>query len=265
MGYSTDLKWRKGITDSGDEYDAIQTAIRANHLAIVPVARGGSQLRIGDISNEGDTCMKVLIDGQSIDFADELAAKHVQAHITKLHGAAADLQGKLDKAEADKEEAEEKAIRAEKDAKDAKLASDAATGKVAALEKQLADEQAKSKPEALDAAVKARGAVIDKAANLVTDTKTFEGKTVEDIRRLAVTAKLGDAAKDMSDAAIEGAFSALAASFKPSSIGLNKLTDALSRPGFTQAGSTELRDAALAERDKYLTNAWKTHPASTQQ
>lgn len=50
MGYSTDLKWEKGVTPKGETYDAVQTDIRGNHLAIVPVARGGSTLRLGDYS-----------------------------------------------------------------------------------------------------------------------------------------------------------------------------------------------------------------------
>ncbi len=33
MGYSTDIKWVTGVTDSGEAYDAVQTAIRGNHLA----------------------------------------------------------------------------------------------------------------------------------------------------------------------------------------------------------------------------------------
>ena len=48
VGYSTELKWGKGRAPDGSTYDARQTAIRANHIALVPVARGGSALRIGD-------------------------------------------------------------------------------------------------------------------------------------------------------------------------------------------------------------------------
>ncbi len=48
MGYSTDIQWRQGVTDAGEPYDAVQTAIRGNHLAVVPLARGGDQLRLGD-------------------------------------------------------------------------------------------------------------------------------------------------------------------------------------------------------------------------
>jgi hypothetical protein len=48
VGYDTDLEWRSGKTDSGEEYDAIQRNIRCNHLALVGQARGGSTLVIGD-------------------------------------------------------------------------------------------------------------------------------------------------------------------------------------------------------------------------
>lgn len=48
VGYSCDLKWESGVTPDGEAYDAIQTNIRANHIAIVDAARGGPKLRIGD-------------------------------------------------------------------------------------------------------------------------------------------------------------------------------------------------------------------------
>ena len=48
VGYSADIKWADGQTPDGQQYDAIQTKIRANHIAIVGAARGGPKLRIGD-------------------------------------------------------------------------------------------------------------------------------------------------------------------------------------------------------------------------
>ena len=36
---------------SGEEYDAIQTNLHMNHLALVDKARGGDKLRIGDQGN----------------------------------------------------------------------------------------------------------------------------------------------------------------------------------------------------------------------
>lgn len=51
MGYSTDLKWTTdGKAPDGTPCDAYQTNIRGNHLAVVPLARGGDMLRIGDES-----------------------------------------------------------------------------------------------------------------------------------------------------------------------------------------------------------------------
>lgn len=48
IGYTTDLKFTPGTTDSGEPFDCIQTDIQANHIALVPAARGGEHLRFGD-------------------------------------------------------------------------------------------------------------------------------------------------------------------------------------------------------------------------
>lgn len=47
VGYTCDLKWQAGEYN-GEKYDAIQTDIKANHIAVVDAARGGPQLKIGD-------------------------------------------------------------------------------------------------------------------------------------------------------------------------------------------------------------------------
>ena len=48
MGYTTDIDWTAGVTPQGEAYDGVQRNIRANHLAFVPQARGGENLRFGD-------------------------------------------------------------------------------------------------------------------------------------------------------------------------------------------------------------------------
>ena len=49
MGYTTGLSIEDGVAPDGTPYQVVQTGpIRINHLAIVPQARGGSNLRIGD-------------------------------------------------------------------------------------------------------------------------------------------------------------------------------------------------------------------------
>lgn len=48
MGYDCELDWTPGTSPSGEIYDARQTRIRGNHIAIVDNARGGPELKIGD-------------------------------------------------------------------------------------------------------------------------------------------------------------------------------------------------------------------------
>jgi hypothetical protein len=51
VGYTCDLKWQPGEYN-GEKYDAIQTEIKANHIAVVDAARGGPELKIGDSNME---------------------------------------------------------------------------------------------------------------------------------------------------------------------------------------------------------------------
>ena len=76
-------------------------------------------------------------------------------------------------------------------------------GEIAALAQKLKD--AEVTPEKLQALADARADVIGKAKILAPNI-VVDGKTDAEIRKEAVTTKLGDAAKDMADAAIEGAF-----------------------------------------------------------
>jgi hypothetical protein len=73
LGYTSNLEWRQGSTPQGEPYDAVQTQIRVNHLAVVDTARGGPKLAIGDSAKlDSDTVKTIrqrIADG---DFADEM-------------------------------------------------------------------------------------------------------------------------------------------------------------------------------------------------
>ena len=253
VGYSTDLKWGRGKTVDGDIYDAKQTAIRGNHLAVVPAARGGSRLRIGDDHLKGDHTMmvKILIDGQTVEFQDELAARHVQNHIIGLHNMAADLQTKLDKSKADKEKDDEQKTRQETDAA-------AKTGEIVALKKQLED--AKLTEDALDKMIEDRMDLRWKAHAAMDGKVDFSGKKPAEIRRTVVAAKMGDdVAKSLSDAEIVGAFKYAVTDIKPRT-GVDRLTDNLSMlniGGGNHNDPKAIRDAAYEEHVKSLSNAWR--------
>lgn len=47
-GYACNLVWGDGVAPDGTPYQATQRQIRGNHIAQVPKARGGDNLRIGD-------------------------------------------------------------------------------------------------------------------------------------------------------------------------------------------------------------------------
>jgi hypothetical protein len=252
VGYSTDLKWGKGRTPDGDIYDAKQTAIRGNHLAVVPAARGGSRLCIGDDEEKGEVVMvKLLIDGQTIEFTDELVAKHVQGYLSTLQKTIADQKKKIDEDDDDDEEEEEKKTRAEKDAM---------TGEIAALKKQLEDANAKLNGKNLDAIVKERTDLLLKAHAAMDGKADFDGKEPAEIRRTVVMAKMGDAAKDLTDAEVVGAFKILTANIKPST-GVDRLADNLSllnlSGGARQNDPRAIKDAAYDEYTKNLSNAWR--------
>src|SRR5690606_34665848 len=69
-------------------------------------------------------------------------------------------------------------------------------------------------PAKIDAAVKDRAAVTDKAKTMLGDKLTVDGKSVHEIRKQVVDAKLGDAAKDYDEAMVKVAFDTLTVSAK---------------------------------------------------
>jgi hypothetical protein len=222
---------------------------------------------------EGSPNMKVhIIDGISVEMSD-VAVQVVDKHIAALKSAAADLQTKLDAANA-----AHAALKTQHDADTAKSATEASTkdAEIVTLKKQLED--AKLSPQKLDALVadrkvtadKAKIAMGDKAASLIVD-----GKTDAEIRKQVVDAKVGEVAKGWTDEQIKVSFDSLTAG-----IDLAKANDTaaqqqhFNRPGglrdqsvafsHAPADSASESDKRYDARDARLTNAWKNEPATKQ-
>ena len=196
-GYTADLEFGDFTAPDGTKCQARQTNIVGNHVAIVHRGRAGSMCAIKDVValcdanpaaladfQETKIVAKLTLDGLVVDLTDAAA---VEAAIRKLQDAAADKDRAL---------------------ADAATKASEATGKIAVLEKQLADAKAASEPAAIEKRVADRAALIADAKKVKADIVT-DGKADADIRRECVTANLGDAAKDMDDAAIGGAFTAI--------------------------------------------------------
>lgn len=188
MGYACRLDPTPGLTADGQPYDAVQRDIRINHIAAVPAARGGPELKISDHSQpRKEPRMKiVMLDGIPVNLGDEAA---VEAAFKKL---------------------QDNATAAATATADAKAALATETGKVAALEAKLADAEAKVQPAALDKLVADRSALIA-TAKAIAPAVVTEGMADAEIRRAVVTAKLGDKCP-ADDAAVAGAFAVLAVS-----------------------------------------------------
>lgn len=232
QGYDCELVWQDGITPDGLPYEAVQTNIRANHTAIVGLARGGPQLKIGDSQV---TTRAVLIDGHSVNLED----------------AAAILVDGLQKRLA-AQDTELTTLRTNAGALTAQISTK--DGEIAVLKAQVAD--AALTPAKLDAAVAARQLVVDAATKLVPNFDA-KGKSEAEIRRAVVTAKLGDATvKTLTEDGINGAFSALAVQVKDS--------DPIRTAIQTQAANpAQLADAEQAMEDSWDKantdlNSWRT-------
>lgn len=160
-GYSCRLDMTPGVTPNGEHYDGVQRDIRFNHVAILTAdtkARAGAEARLRLDTKE--IMKKIVIDGVEYDYGSE-------AHINKLQ-AKADAALALESARADKAEAERDAAKDRADKADAK-----------------------SSTEALDKAVEARIALLQRAAKYLPATYDTKGKTDSQVRLDALTAAIG--------------------------------------------------------------------------
>lgn len=247
-GYGAELEFGQFTAADGTICDARQAKITGgNHVALVDRGRAGSECAIKDgfavcdaitadelkrlqasLSDvKGNAVKKIVLDGLQVDLSD---ADAVSAAFDKLQGQIKDANEAKDKALADVA-----TLTTEKQQLDAKVTT---------LEKQVAD--AKLTPQQLRDAAKAYAAVCDKAKALgVTVTDEMDEAAV---MKAAVSAKIGDAAKDWNDAQIAASFATLTADVKPA-------VQPIGAPIITGDAAT-LADQAL-EKSVTDLNAWR--------
>lgn len=246
MGYTCGLEMRDGVAPDGTPYQAVQTGpITINHLAVVPRARGGSQLRIGDSAGHWGASPVTDADRKGGPMADNLRKIMVDGLMVETTDAAAVAIEKLQKQLATKD-AEADAAKAKADAA---LAD--AEKQLAAKDARITDlEKSKLTDADIDARVKARADLITTARLIAADAKV-DGLSDADIRKAVVTAKLGDAAIDgKSQAYVDARFDILAEDAAKA--------DPLAKPNGNGAAPKLVNlDAIYAERDTALANAYK--------
>jgi len=252
VGYSATLQWGDGTTPAGEKYDAIQSEIRANHVAITRAARGGPKLRMGDRSKPKERTMATrsfVIDGITVEMEErdmQVVERHVQKLETDLDAARAEVAtirtaAQADLAKAQTETANGAAVVQTKDAE------------IATLKTQLAD--SKLTPQQLDKLVSDRVATVSRAKSILGDAVIVDGKTEADIRRQVVASKLGDTAKDWTDEMVTASFNTLTAtSVLADSNNTRDLTGILA----TNHQSGDPLTKAYVEYNEGISNRWKT-------
>lgn len=238
MGYMAELDWTPGVTESGEQYDAVQRNIRGNHLAIVDSARGGSKLRVIDMKpTEADMADKsIVLDGITVQVSD--TASQVIAKFQRDAEAKAKSDGDRIKELEDELAALKEKSKKEGETKDASIAT---------LQKQLSDAQ--MTPAKLDEAVKVRALVVDSAKKILPTVVT-DGKTESEIRRQVVDSKLGEISKGWTDEQVSASYGTLTAQ----SSGLNTYVDSVR----TGAPSPSDSEAAYQSYLDGLKNGYKT-------
>jgi hypothetical protein len=237
-GYTCDIDWTPGVSPQGEAYDAVQRNIRGNHLAIVSAGRAGPDCRIGDEGGHKepikmtDKALKTVThDGLTIEVTDQGAQV-----IEKLKVQLADAQ------------------------KATETAAAAHATAIAAKDKELGTKDAeieglKAKvinAAKLDALVAERSEVTARA-KAIAPILDVAGKSIPDIRRAAVVAKLGvEKVKDKSDDYVQALFDSLS----EQKTGVDPVRDAV------MAGRTSAADAdPHKKRRAALANAWQTKAA----
>lgn len=200
-GYSVAFDRASGVTPEGEAYDAIVTAQKINHIALVDKGRAGPDCRIidrrSDAPNpiEGDRRMaevKMTFDGVPFAVADATAEAVVGKIITARDAAVTAKEAA---------EASVATLTASVQAKDAEIA---------ALKKSVED--SKITPQALRDAAKAYAKVTDNAKRIAPDLKLADDADAATIMAAVVAHKLGDAAKGWTEAQNEIGFATLSAS-----------------------------------------------------
>lgn len=230
-GYTCVLDATPGVSPDGQDYDAKQTNIRINHLAVVPNGRAGN-CQIGDewgaapLEKEVTMTMKHIVIGDSTAQVLVEDADKITNHIKKL------------------QDANQAII----DAKDRDLA--AKDARIAELEKaQLSDAQ-------LDERVAHRAQLLADAA-VIAPKADFKGLSDADVRKKAVVS-LDAAYADKSEAYIEAMFD-IALKDAKAKVQTTKVGDAAMTSFLDNKGTPNPVNDSMGyqTREAELMNAWK--------
>lgn len=193
LGYMVDLVEESGEYN-GERYDYRQTAVRYNHLALVPRGRAGNA--------------RINMDGAAVQLVtggDEMAEKAMKT--VRLDGidyeAAPEVVNRLDALEAQVKQGETALQEGKAQAEKAQAALDELKKRNDALLEQL-------KPEALDVIVNERVALVEAVRKVAGAEAKLDGLSAKEMQLFAIKAKHADFnAEGRSDEYIAARFDAI--------------------------------------------------------
>lgn len=261
-GYRVNYEATPGVTDSGENYDGIQTGISGNHIAVVRRGRAGPQVKLHlDRLDAADPSLFTPIEEPSMtakvnfDGAEFEVSESVALAITKEREDAKmsyeDMKKKCDELQAAAD-----SMKAEMDAMEKEMQGkcDSSEGRADALAQEV--EGLKTDLEAaqqvnVDGLVEERIALIDKARTSLDSAFDFAGKSAREIMEASIKAVRGDAdLSERSDDYVTAMFDTLAESPRVDSAATEELRKAV-------ASIASPMSAPSSYMDK-IQNAWKS-------
>jgi cation transport regulator ChaB len=268
-GYRATLEWGEGKTPTGEIYDAMQRGIRANHVAIVSAARGGSKLRIGDDEKKSETYghrrrtmpdtdnfRTFTIDGLSVEMSDrdgQVVERAIKKHVDDMAAVRAT-------ADAAKTAFEKQVAELTTQLADARKQVETKDAELATTKKQLDD--SKLKPEQIDALVTQRLDSVAKAKVILGDKLVVKDQSDFQIRRQVVDSRLGEVAKGWTDDQITASFNTLTAGIKIGDRPANGSNGSVFDVAHALSNQPVIKDDRETAYDEYVkdvSNAWQTN------
>lgn len=240
-GYETDLREEPGVTPDGQRYDAVQTNIRGNHVAVVTTGRAGPEVRI-----RLDHASMVM---HTLD--------HPPTERSTMDEILKQLKEATERAAAEKSRADA----AEKQCEELRASAASEKARADGLVKDLESERKQRTDAAAEvpALVKARVELVTQAAPILkADVTAMSDRDI----KVAVVKKVDgeDIAADAHVEYVNGMFKGALKRAAASEQALGSLRAATEQTRSDAAGGNEIEDAEAkaqaAARDASL-NAWK--------
>ena len=262
-GYRVSYNPTPGVTDSGENYDGIQTGISGNHIAVVRRGRAGPQVKLHldrldaadpSLMNTEEPSMtaKVVFDGAEFEVTESVAlaiTKEREDAKMSYEDMKKKYDGMMSEASSMKEEMD--AMKKEMSGK-----CDSAEGRADALAEEvevLKTDLSAAQQVNVDSLVEERIALIDKARTSLDSAFDFTGKSAREIMEASIKTVRGDDCdlSERSDDYVTAMFDTLAATGARAD---SANTDEL-RKAVASIASPLSAPASYMEK---LQNAWKS-------